>query len=227
MITMGLYGTVEDPLFLAADVGRALGIVDVRESISCFPDQTMRLLPTSGNGGSRVCVYLTEAGLYRILFKSRKPIALLFQDYICDLLKNIRLDVIRKTPLIVAEAAETEAQYQQLLEQAVNGSHQRNPFGITDVTTKAYHIEIKEWKAYKHALGQILFYNEGDRRMRLYACFYGTPPANVMEVVAVFHANAIEVMEFDPHDNTVLIKYAREGTVERAPMTVMLSSRNE
>lgn len=34
---------------------------------------------------------LTEKGLYKLAFTSTKPIALLFQNWVCDVLKKIRL----------------------------------------------------------------------------------------------------------------------------------------
>ena len=34
---------------------------------------------------------MTEKGLYKVLFKCRKPIAQTFQNWVCDVIKEIRL----------------------------------------------------------------------------------------------------------------------------------------
>jgi predicted GIY-YIG superfamily endonuclease len=42
-------------------------------------------------GGPQTVTFLTESGLYKILFRSRKPIAKIFQRWICQVIKEIRL----------------------------------------------------------------------------------------------------------------------------------------
>ena len=42
-------------------------------------------------GGAQDMVFLTEAGVYKMLFKSRKEIAVTFQDWVCQVIKEIRL----------------------------------------------------------------------------------------------------------------------------------------
>jgi hypothetical protein len=42
-------------------------------------------------GGTQQVTFLTEKGLYKILFKSRKQIAEQFQNWVCDVIKEIRL----------------------------------------------------------------------------------------------------------------------------------------
>ena len=41
--------------------------------------------------GQKQVTFLTEKGLYKVLFKSRKPIAEKFQNWACDVIKEIRL----------------------------------------------------------------------------------------------------------------------------------------
>jgi prophage antirepressor-like protein len=36
--------------------------------------------------------FLTEKGLYKVLFRSRKPIAQKFQNWVCEVIKEIRLN---------------------------------------------------------------------------------------------------------------------------------------
>lgn len=42
-------------------------------------------------GGPQEVSFLTEKGLYKLLFRSRKPIAETFQNWVCDVVKEIRL----------------------------------------------------------------------------------------------------------------------------------------
>ncbi len=42
-------------------------------------------------GGLQNVTFLTEKGLYKVLFKSRKPIAEKFQDWVCEVIKELRL----------------------------------------------------------------------------------------------------------------------------------------
>ena len=46
-----------------------------------------------------------------------------------------------------------EMYYQKFLERKMLATHQKTAFGITDITTKNEHIEIKHWRNYKSALG--------------------------------------------------------------------------
>ena len=43
-------------------------------------------------GGEQDVTFLTEKGLYKVLFKSRKPIAEKFQNWVCEVIKEIRLN---------------------------------------------------------------------------------------------------------------------------------------
>jgi prophage antirepressor-like protein len=42
-------------------------------------------------GGTQEVTFLTEKGLYKVLFRSRKPIAQKFQNWVCEVVKEIRV----------------------------------------------------------------------------------------------------------------------------------------
>lgn len=85
-------GTFEEPLFRANDIGEILEMGNIRTSISTF-DNTEKVVHSMDTlGGSQQVTFLTEKGLYKILFKSRKPIAEKFQNWICEVVKEIRLN---------------------------------------------------------------------------------------------------------------------------------------
>jgi prophage antirepressor-like protein len=41
--------------------------------------------------GTQEVTFLTEKGLYKVLFRSRKPIAQKFQNWVCEVVKEIRV----------------------------------------------------------------------------------------------------------------------------------------
>ena len=85
-------GTIVEPLFRASDVGLVLEMVNVRASIVDFDDSEKRAINTvDGTGRLQDITFLTEKGLFKVLFRSRKPIAQRFQDWACDVIKQIRL----------------------------------------------------------------------------------------------------------------------------------------
>jgi len=84
-------GTIESPIFRASDIGEILEISNIRQNIQHF-DDTEKVVHTMHTlGGNQEITFLTEKGLYKILFKSRKPIAEKFQNWVCDVVKEIRL----------------------------------------------------------------------------------------------------------------------------------------
>jgi hypothetical protein len=69
-----------------------------------------------------------------------------------------------------------ERYYQRILSSRYGGAPKYLPCGITDITTKTQHIEIKRWPLYKHSLGQLLAYNAYDPKPYLEAHFFGYYP---------------------------------------------------
>jgi prophage antirepressor-like protein len=84
-------GTIENPLFRASDVGEILEMGNIRSTLQFYDDTEKVVHTMDTNGGSQSVTFLTEKGLYKVLFKSRKPIAEQFQNWVCDVVKEIRL----------------------------------------------------------------------------------------------------------------------------------------
>lgn len=87
-----IFGTVDNPLFVAADIGNILGLVRISSSISKFEEyEKVSVFTYDVNGKQRELIALTEAGLYSLVFKSKKPIAKEFKRWVLtDVLPNIR-----------------------------------------------------------------------------------------------------------------------------------------
>lgn len=95
---LDIYGTKEEPLFLAVDVAKLidysvgntshmLNSVDEDEKISL----SCRSSNTSARGSASNKWFLTEYGLYEVLMQSRKPVARRFKSSVKRILKDIRL----------------------------------------------------------------------------------------------------------------------------------------
>lgn len=101
-----VYGTFEEPLFLARDVAemieydvdsinKLLSSIDEDEKIKRMlirPDvRSGRITHDYQNGFNDSAWFLTENGLYEVLFQSRKPIAKAFKAEVKKILKELRL----------------------------------------------------------------------------------------------------------------------------------------
>ena len=84
-------GTHENPLFRASDVALVLDIVSIRSIIRNYNDDEKVTHTIDTMGGQQDVTFLTEKGLYKLLFKSRKPNAEKFQNWVCDMITEIRL----------------------------------------------------------------------------------------------------------------------------------------
>lgn len=94
------------------------------------------------------------------------------------------------------EAKRNEIYYQKFLEKRLGATHKRTIYGITDLSTKDEHIEIKQWRDYKKALGQLLSYNFKDNK-NLCVYFFGTiKDDQKTNIIELFKSKNIKVYEF-------------------------------
>jgi prophage antirepressor-like protein len=90
-LNIRVYGTCDDPLFKAKDIGDLLEMSNIREVIKNFNSKQKGVSLTDTPGGKQEVVFLTEQGLYKVLMRSRKKIAEQFQDWVCEVIEEIRL----------------------------------------------------------------------------------------------------------------------------------------
>ena len=86
-----VYGTAENPLFLAKDVAEWIEHSDVSMMVKNI-DEDEKVSDTNPNNvcGGQNAWFLTEDGLYEVLMQSRKPIAKQFKKGVKEILKSIR-----------------------------------------------------------------------------------------------------------------------------------------
>lgn len=87
-----ILGTPNDPLFRASDIGVVLGLSNINATISNFDDTERTSTSMKTQGGEQTVMFLTELGLYRILFVCRKPIAIIFKKWVCEVIKEIPIN---------------------------------------------------------------------------------------------------------------------------------------
>lgn len=90
-----------------------------------------------------------------------------------------------------------EVYYQRLLENFSNAGHKRVAAGITDITTDEYHGEIKQWRKWKEAVGQLLAYNVCDFKPNLHIYLFDNySQQNKNVAMRVFEKYGIIPFEF-------------------------------
>ena len=99
-------GTLDEPLFRASDIGVVLDITTIHSVIRDFDESEKVLHTMQTHGGNQDVTFLTEKGLYKVLFRSRKPIAQKFQNWVCEVIKEIRLKGIYKMQTEINKAIE-------------------------------------------------------------------------------------------------------------------------
>lgn len=93
-----IYGTVDEPLFLAKDVAEWIEHSDVSTMVRSIDDDEKLIQTLFVSGQKRDCLCLTEDGLYEVLMQSRKPIAKQFKKEIKRILQSIRKHGAYMTP---------------------------------------------------------------------------------------------------------------------------------
>ncbi|WP_439033648.1 Bro-N domain-containing protein [Bacillus paranthracis] len=86
-----VYGTVEEPLFLAKDVADWIEHSNTRMMMKKVDNSDKVVNNVYTLGGVQESWFITEYGLYEVLMQSRKPIAKAFKKEVKGILKQIRL----------------------------------------------------------------------------------------------------------------------------------------
>ena len=148
-------GTNNDPLFRASDIGEVLEISNIRTTINNFDDSEKRIEIISTQGGRQNVTFLTEKGLYKVLFKSRKQIAEIFQNWVCDVIKELRLtglyslqqELEKKTNQVTTIEQQQKKEYEEKLKTQKQLDRQQillREFG--NIGSLVYIIKVKTYE---------------------------------------------------------------------------------
>jgi prophage antirepressor-like protein len=88
--TVNIQGTIDDPLFQANQLALILGIKNISNSLADYSSKEKVIHPVSTRGGIQKVLFLTELGLYKIISRSIKPIAKPFQEWMVNVIKELR-----------------------------------------------------------------------------------------------------------------------------------------
>lgn len=97
---LDIYGTKDEPLFLAVDVAKLIdfSVGNTSHMLKMIDEDEKKLLvmntrisSTSNGRGNPNKWFLTEYGLYEVLMQSRKPIARRFKSSVKNILRDLRL----------------------------------------------------------------------------------------------------------------------------------------
>ena len=142
-----IYGTIEEPLFLAKDVTEWLDMdVSSTNKMLSRVDDDEKLFGTIFRAGqNREMWFLTEDGLYEVLMQSRKPIAKQFKKQVKQILKALRLNQIE----LIAKNTTDENKIDNLITTANNLIETANgllQYAISIQNSPNTHMWRYEWK---------------------------------------------------------------------------------
>ena len=92
---LDIYGTIDEPLFLASDVGKILLLTNIHVALKNIPSQLKKkhISKSYTSQGERKMTFLTEAALYMLIFRSHSTIADKFTLWVASEI----LPALRKT----------------------------------------------------------------------------------------------------------------------------------
>lgn len=104
--TVRVVGNQEAPEWVAADVCRALGLSHTGRALATVPESEKGVTLAHTLGGEQSMVTVNEAGLYRLIMKSRKPEAERMKTWVvADVLPSIRRFGCYPPPAVAPEPA--------------------------------------------------------------------------------------------------------------------------
>lgn len=84
-------GTPDAPGWVAVDICKILELSNASQALSDFDEDQKGIIIDDTPGGEQELLTVTEPGLYRLIFKSRKPVAKRFQRWVfAEVLPSIR-----------------------------------------------------------------------------------------------------------------------------------------
>jgi hypothetical protein len=113
-----------------------------------------------------------------------------------------------------------EAYYQGIIARFLGNTHENLYvgnvlMGTTDVSTPELHAEIKSWKEWKHAMGQLIAYHACDPRTQSQAYLFGRYDEDHKRVACdILKRNDIIVYDcHDTEDGIEILDYATKEVV--------------
>jgi len=138
-----VYGTKEEPLFVAADVAAMIEHPNTSELIKLVDDEEKLTSTLLRSGQGRKTWMLTENGLYEVLMQSRKPIAKEFKKGVKKILKELRLNGV----VTVSNDDETILQAISILQRRLDENSKKLEIAENTIVEKEGEIKVLAPKA--------------------------------------------------------------------------------
>ena len=139
-LNVQVYGTYNAPLFKAKDIGEILQLSNIRATIKDYNEKQAVVNKVYTAGQLRDTLMLTERGLYKVLMTSRSKLADQFQDWVTDVLSEIRLTGEYKSRQQIDESNARITQIEQEKKQLQQE--------LNDLKDKTYDEVLKEETLY-------------------------------------------------------------------------------
>ena len=86
-----IIGTCQEPWFVAKDICNILDLPNVTKAVQIIPEKWRGSEKLNTFGGEQIMTIINEAGLYKLIMRSNKPVAQKFQEVVCeDILPTLR-----------------------------------------------------------------------------------------------------------------------------------------
>ena len=113
-------GTYEEPWFVAKDICSILELPNITNAIKILPEKWRGLKLLSTFGGEQNMNIINEAGLYKLIMRSNKPVAQKFQEVVCEeILPSLRKKGEYKIQSIIDKNIKLEEEKKILEEQKI------------------------------------------------------------------------------------------------------------
>ena len=82
--TLRIVGSYEEPFFVVNDICKILDIKNVTQAVKIIPEKSKKSSIIKTSSGEQLMLVISEAGLYKLIMRSNKPIAEKFQEVVCE-----------------------------------------------------------------------------------------------------------------------------------------------
>ena len=137
-----IYGTVENPLFLAKDIAELIEHSRASEMLKTVDDDEKLMQTILASGQKRNMWFLTEDGLYEVLMSSKKPQAKVFKKKVKEILKTIRKDGFYMTEAKVSQVRIPTSQ-RELVQLALSANEETNQ-RVDEIDDRLTDIEMNK-----------------------------------------------------------------------------------
>ena len=114
-------GTYEEPWFVAKDICSILELKNITETMKMIPERWRGSEKLNTFGGDQNMIIINEAGLYKLIMRSNKPVAQKFQEVVCEeILPSLRKKGEYKIQSIIDKNKELEEEKLKIEEEKNN-----------------------------------------------------------------------------------------------------------